>query len=184
MTLAQRNIAALDHQSFAVYKAIRQLAAGIVVDQLHRCAGYPHLRGCLLLLQIFQIQQTDGFIFVQRHLHALCRTFLRRKLAERRHTADYAALSRSRHRLFVTVTAAAVAAAGMAFAVVMVRAVHIGIKRQRTVQESLHCLIGIARTPADQTDIGLRKRCLCAAAMPPQISVSTPSCASRPASAP
>ena len=50
MTLAQRNIAALDHQSFAVYKAIRQLAAGVVVDQLHRCAGYPHLRGCLLLL--------------------------------------------------------------------------------------------------------------------------------------
>ncbi len=52
----------------------------------------------------------------------------------------------------------------MAFAVVMVRAVHIGIKRQRTVQESLHCLIGIALHTADQTDIGLRKRCLCAAA--------------------
>ena len=52
MTFAQRNIAALDHQSFAVYKAIRQLAAGVVVDQLHRCAGYPHLRGSLLLLQI------------------------------------------------------------------------------------------------------------------------------------
>ena len=62
----------------------------------------------------------------------------------------------------MTVTAAAVTAAGMAFAVVMVRAVHIGIKRQRTVQESLHCLIGIAL----------------------HISVSTPSCASRPASAP
>ena len=77
MTFAQRNIAALDHQSFAVYKAIRQLAAGVVVDQLHRCAGYPHLRGSLLLLQIFQIHQTDGFIFIQRHLHALCRTFLR-----------------------------------------------------------------------------------------------------------
>ena len=29
MTFAQRNIAALDHQPFAVYKAIRQLAAGI-----------------------------------------------------------------------------------------------------------------------------------------------------------
>ena len=81
----------------------------------------------------------------------------------------------------MTVTAAAVAAAGMAFAMVMVRAVHIGIKRQRTVQERLHCLIGIALHTADQTDIGLRKRCLCAAA---KISVSTPSCASRPASAP
>ena len=164
MPFAQRNIAALDHQPFAVYKAIRQLAAGIVVDQLHRCAGHAHLRGSLLLLQIFQIHQTDGFIFIQRHLHALCRTFLRGKLAERRQTADSAALSRSRHELFVTVTAAAVAAAGMAFAVIMVRAVHIGIKRQRTVQERLHCLIGIALHTADQTDIGLRKRCLCAAA--------------------
>ena len=77
MTLAQRNITALDHQPFAIYKAIRQLAAGVVVDQLHRCAGHAHLRGSLLLLQIFQIQQTDSFIFVQRHLHALCRTFLR-----------------------------------------------------------------------------------------------------------
>ena len=62
MTFAQRNIAALDHQPFAVYKAIRQLAAGVVVDQLHRCAGHAHLRGSLLLLQIFQIHQTDGFI--------------------------------------------------------------------------------------------------------------------------
>lgn len=149
MPFAQRNIAALDHQPFAVYKAIRQLAAGVVVDQLHRCASHAHLRGSLLLLQIFQIQQTDGFIFIQRHLHALCRTFLRGKLAERRQTADSAALSRSRHELFVTVTAAAVAAAGMTFAVLMVRAVHIGIKRQRTVQESLHCLIGIALHTAD-----------------------------------
>ena len=164
MPFAQRNIAALDHQPFAVYKAIRQLATGVVVDQLHRCAGHAHLRGSLLLLQIFQIHQTDGFIFIQRHLHALCRTFLRGKLAERRQTADSAALSRSRHELFVTVTAAAVAAAGMTFAVLMVRAVHIGIKRQRTVQESLHCLIGIALHAADQTDIGLRKRCLCATA--------------------
>ena len=41
MPFTQRNIAALDHQSFAVYKAIRQLAAGVVVDQLHRCAGHP-----------------------------------------------------------------------------------------------------------------------------------------------
>ena len=113
MPFAQRNIAALDHQPFAVYKAIRQLAAGVVVDQLHRCAGHAHLRGSLLLLQIFQIHQTDGFIFIQRHLHALCRTFLRGKLAERRQTADSAALSRSRHELFVTVTAAAVAAAGV-----------------------------------------------------------------------
>ena len=52
----------------------------------------------------------------------------------------------------------------MAFTVIMVRAVHIRIKRQRTVQESLHCLISIALHTADQTDIGLRKRCLCAAA--------------------
>ncbi len=72
----------------------------------------------------------------------------------------------------------------MAFAVIMVRAVHIGIKRQRTVQERLHCLIGIALHTADQTDIGLRKRCRAPPPMPPQISVSTPSCASRPASAP
>ena len=43
MPFAQRNIAALDHQPFAVYKAIRQLAAGVVVDQLHRCAGHAHL---------------------------------------------------------------------------------------------------------------------------------------------
>ena len=30
MPFTQRNIAALDHQSFAVYKAIRQLAAGVL----------------------------------------------------------------------------------------------------------------------------------------------------------
>ena len=47
---------------------------------------------------------------------------------------------------------------------IMVRAVHIGIKRQRTVQKSLYRLICVALHAADQTDIGLRKRCLCAAA--------------------
>ena len=57
MTFAQRNIAALDHQPFAGYKTIRQLAAGSVVDQLHRCAGHAHLRSSLLLLQIFQIHR-------------------------------------------------------------------------------------------------------------------------------
>ena len=38
MPFTQRNIAALDHQSFAVYKAIRQLAAGLSGGQKRRVA--------------------------------------------------------------------------------------------------------------------------------------------------
>ncbi len=93
MPFAQRNIAARSPAVLPFTKAIRQLAAGVAVDQLHRCGPLPICAAACSAADF--PDPSDGWLPYSSSVictHSVVLS-LRGKLAERRQTANSAALS-------------------------------------------------------------------------------------------
>ena len=58
-------ISAGNDEPFPVYDALCKLITGTFINFRDRCAGNIHLRGALFMGFLFQVNQTDHFIFIQ-----------------------------------------------------------------------------------------------------------------------
>ena len=170
---AYLDVPALDAQRFSVDHAVRHLAARGVVHRLYGRARHAHLRGRLLLLHAFEVDQADRLVFIQPHDDGLRRAAhaARTELAPRRQAAYPAAFFRSGHGSAVAVPAAGMVAVGGAvvpLAVMLVMAaLDIRVICQRAGQESRDRLVRAALHAAQQTDVRLCERGLRAAADAP-----------------
>jgi hypothetical protein len=74
LAIAKLIVTAINVKHPTFHQRLRQFFSGFQINALHRGASDIHMAGAFLLVHTFYINQTNGFIFIHRHLNNLLRT--------------------------------------------------------------------------------------------------------------